>query len=316
VPADPAPSPLVPSRQLRDLRVGEVLGDGGEGRVHAVGVACEARDLVVKLYPEGLPPPRLEHVTALVALRRHLELGLDGYAWPELLVLDGPSPVGVVLPRAPQGFVQSLRLRSGATADRLRECQYLFFPDAKTSALGLPPAGLADRLEVIAAMVAAVGWLHHHDLVYGDLSARNALYAVGSPAAPAQVFLLDCDGVVPVGAPAVVDSPDWAPPRPRASATTAADVHKLGLFAVRALAQDPRTRRIPAARTPLALRPVLTAALDPDPAARPSAEDLEAVLAGLTPGPPDPLAGPPPAWALDARGDLRIDGGGSGDGRG
>ena len=288
----------VRSVQLRDLQVSEEVGDGGEGTVYAVRQDDpEDRPAVVlNRYQRPLDEVRATHLRHLVGLRAQMRLGMGVYAWPEVLVDDGPRTVGVLMPRAPAAFWTTVTLRSGATRQRLREAQYLLFPAAKLQALGIGFAALAARLEVLAALTVALQHLHHVGLVYGDLSARNVLFATGSPVG---VFLLDCDGIAVAGSAYVVDSPDWDDPSAPETATMAADVYKLGLFAARMLAVNPTVRQAPdGGRTPATLLPVLQAALSPEPAARPTVDELAAAVLRLAPGPAAGPAGELPTWGL------------------
>ena len=281
---------------LRDLVLTDEIGDGGEGTVHDLqttrGVPAGA---VLKRYQRTLSPARADQLEALVQLRAQLRLGMAPYAWPEATVLDDGLLVGVLMPRAPDPFWVEVTLRSGGRQQRLREVQYLLFPAEKLARLGIAFATLPERLELLAALSAAVGRLHDLGLVYGDLSARNVLYATDGPVG---VFLLDCDGIVEEGARYVVDSPDWTDPAAPEVAMRATDVHKLGLLAARVLAVDPTTRTLPGGGgTPAVLRDVLTAALDPSPAARPDMLELQQALGRCAPGPADSGADLP-RWAL------------------
>ncbi len=289
----------LPSVQLRDIPVSEEVGDGGEGAVFDLAdgrKGLDGRPLVLKRYQRPPDPTRAAHLAQLVALRGQLRLGADAFAWPEVLVRDGEHAVGVLMPRAPAPFWAEVTLRSGALRRRLREAQYLLFPAAKLQAIGIDFAPLAARLEVLAALVVAVGHLHHLGLVYGDLSARNVTYATGGPVG---VFLLDCDGIATIGSSYVVDSPDWDDPAAPEVASTAADVYKLGLLAARMLAISPTVREVPTGgRTPDQLVAVLKAAVDPDPSARPTTDELAAAVLRMAPGPPAPDGATLPVWGL------------------
>ena len=281
---------------LRDLVVADEIGDGGEGTVHDLvptrGVPAGA---VLKRYQRTVPPDRADQLDTLVALRAQLRLGMAPYAWPEATVVDDGQLVGVLMPRAPSEFWVEVTLRSGGRQRRLREVQYLLFPAEKLARLGIAFAALPERLELLAALAAAVGRLHDLGLVYGDLSARNVLYATDGPIG---VFLLDCDGIVEDGARYVVDSPDWTDPAGPEVAMPATDVYKLGLLAARVLAVNPTTRTLPGGGgTPAVIADVLTAALDPSPAARPDLLELQQALGRCAPGPAD-RAADLPRWAL------------------
>lgn len=301
---------LPPSVDLADLDVGDRVGDGGEGQVFLVewqgsgprgqGRGTVAQPWVFKRYIEDLPEQRWGHIHHLVSLAPHIELGSEMLAWPRLLVHHDGRGVGVLLPRAPAPFWHDFTLRSGGTMRRLVEAQFLFFPDPKVNSLGLQAATLARRLELLGTVAAAIEFIHGHGLVYGDLSARNILYSTGEGP---DAFLLDCDGIVPQGAPYVIDSPDWQAPRSpaegMASASQESDVYKMGLFCVRTLAKDPRIDHVlDDGLIPAELAPVLRGCLDPDPGARPVIADVCAALAPLAIRPAQDDNGKLPTWAI------------------
>lgn len=285
-----------PFRSVRDLTVADLVGDGGEGVVHDVAeTGLGGAPLVFKRYTEPVTGDRRDDLAHLVALRPHLHLGMSAFAWPESLVTEGPHLVGVLFPRAPDPFWADFSLRSGRTERRLREAQYLLFAADKLTRLGVPFATLAQRLEVLSGLLAAVALLHHHGLVYGDVSARNLLYRTDGGVG---VFLLDCDGIVEAGTRYVIDSPDWHDPSAPAVARPETDVYKVALLAARLLAVNPTTRHLPErGGTPAAMAPTFSAALSPDPAARPTIDELAAALGQIAPGPAG-AQGELPTWGL------------------
>ena len=281
--------------RLPDLAIGEELGDGGEGTVHAVAGPGVGPAMVLKRYQRELPAARVRQLEHLVGIRAELSLGMRAFAWPETLVVDGDRVAGVLMPRAPDGFWAPFAMRSGAVQRRLREVQYLLFGADKLQRLGVPFATLSTRLELLNGICAALSVLHHHDLVYGDLSARNVVYRTDGELG---VFLLDCDGIAARGSAYVIDSPDWTDPAAPTTASPATDVHKLGLLAARVLSVHPTTRRLPGAGgTPRVAAEALAAALEPEPANRPSIDQLATALSACAPG-PGVDAGDLPQWGL------------------
>lgn len=281
---------------LGQLSLGVEVGDGGEGTVWEVVTQTPGPRKVLKRYRHPLTADRVAQLGHLVTLRQHLRFASAPYAWPEVLVTGSDGELtGVVLPRVPSEFWATVTLRSGGSQPRLREAQYLLFGTDKLARIGLPLPGLSERLELLGALVAAIGHLHAHGLVYGDLSARNLLYSTERGVA---VFLLDCDGIAAVGSDHVVDSPDWQDPSMPSSAQPATDVYKLGLFAARVLAVNPTTRTPPGGgATPQPLLGTLRAMLAHTPAARPDIDEVAAALADATPGPSQEGEGLP-RWGL------------------
>jgi hypothetical protein len=154
--------------------------------------------------------------------------------------------------------------------------------------IDLPDIGYTDRLLLIAQLVYAIGWLHRHGWVFGDLSFRNAVFALD----PARIMLLDCDG-----AAALTDAgrkqpstPFWEPPPCQAGKCdhrdkqdTITDVYKLGLAVLRCLTPG---HGAASTRNPHGIDRILdvegagliAAALSDDCSVRPTAKELYAYL--------------------------------------
>ena len=177
--------------RLEDLRVGPVLAEGGEGRVHLLP---RQPHLLYKAYLR--PAPR-DHLDALTAWPSSLGSGADrsrvraGSAWPQAVVSYGGRAVGLLVPRAPRRF--SVRHRDGHS--RLASLSYLTAdPGHRAAAYGLElprPAGpervglvyaLARLLDVFASAPEPVG--------HGDLSTKNVLWSLQRGP---EVFVIDCD---------------------------------------------------------------------------------------------------------------------------
>jgi hypothetical protein len=176
---------------LRDLRVGDVLAEGGEGRVHLLP---RQPHLVLKLYRR---PASRDHLADLVAWPSSLPPAAEAVvrahsSWPVSLVRgsDGEA-AGLLVPRAPRRF--AVRHRDGHS--RLASLSYLTAdPDHRAAAYGLrlpEPAGpervglvlsLARLLCAFGAGVPSAG--------HGDLSTKNVLWSFQR--AP-EVYVIDCD---------------------------------------------------------------------------------------------------------------------------
>ena len=70
-----------------------------------------------------------------------------------------------------------------------------------------------ERLILLGKLIYAIGRLHKHGWVFGDLSLRNAVFALDPP----RVMLIDCDGAAPLSDPArqQATTPFWDPPEIR-----------------------------------------------------------------------------------------------------
>jgi len=89
------PNPNLIDSQGRRIRIGQLIGRGGEGAVYEV----EASNLVAKVYHAPLSPERSEKIRLMASLRNDQLLRLT--AWPiDLLSLDGShAPVGLLMPK-------------------------------------------------------------------------------------------------------------------------------------------------------------------------------------------------------------------------
>jgi hypothetical protein len=176
---------------LSDLKVGDVLAEGGEGRVHLLP---RQPHLVLKLYRR--PAPR-DHLADLVAWPSSLPPAAEAVvrahsSWPVSLVRgSGGEPAGLLVPRAPRRF--AVRHRDGHS--RLASLSYLTAdPDHRAAAYGLrlpEPSGpervglvlsLARLLCAFSAGVPSAG--------HGDLSTKNVLWSFQR--AP-EAYVIDCD---------------------------------------------------------------------------------------------------------------------------
>jgi hypothetical protein len=232
----------------RDLRIGPLLAEGGEGRVFEL---ADQRGLLLKSYRRPAPAGPLAGLVgwpAVVAaddpeLARRVTASA---AWPSALVVDpgsdGTVATGLLLPRAPRRF--SLRHRDGDV--RLATLSYLTAPPAQRAAsygLALPPAfsperiglvyALARLLEAFGAATPSVG--------HGDLSTKNVLWSLERGP---EVFVLDCDSAeryaadgtpVDAGHRRRAMTPNWDDPAipPGTNPTLESDRYSLALIFLR-----------------------------------------------------------------------------------
>lgn len=191
--------PLVVER--RQLRLGPLLAEGGEGRVYEL---LDWPDRVYKAY--RTPQPRAG-LTELVGWSATLEPAAArrvgaSTAWPVAVVLDPPRSsgagkedagpaAGLVLPRAPRRF--SLRHRDGRS--HLATLSYLTADPGRRSAaygIDLPPAMSPERLGLVYALARLIEAFESASPVvsHGDLSAKNVLWSLSRGP---EVFIIDCD---------------------------------------------------------------------------------------------------------------------------
>jgi hypothetical protein len=193
----PGPSDVRTVR-IDDLRVGDLLAEGGEGRVFTLPLQPH---LVLKSYLRPASRSFLEDlVTWPTAIRRSDLAGradLAGRvcaaaAWPAAVAVDGAgSAAGLLMPRAPRRF--ALRHRDGTT--RLASLSYLTADPAHRAmayGLSLPPEVSPERLGLVYALARLLQAfeLGPPSVGHGDLSTKNVLWSLQRGP---EVFVIDCD---------------------------------------------------------------------------------------------------------------------------
>jgi hypothetical protein len=283
-------------------RVGHELGRGGQATVSALPeftLPDLPGELVFKKY--HVSPASAADLGKIVHLRGRLppveRTRLDAIAsWPCRVVLaPGGTVIGVVMPRIPRSYVDTLTLPYGGRTESLREVLNLFVPVERIRRVGRPVPTDRERFTVCRDLAAGLRFLHERlDVVFGDINGRNELWRVG--ASPTVMFL-DCDAVRPRGSVAAtkqLNAPDWEPPeRTQLNGTT--DLYKLGLFILRVLTPGDQasTRVDPAAARGLlddAGFDLLTRAVGPVPRARPTAAEWTVHLSRMLGDPVTPPA--------------------------
>lgn len=204
--------------------------------------------------------------------------------WPRALVEDqGGAIVGLLMPLIPKDFFfAGIDPMSGQKKDLARGIEWLFKDAAymKKAQVDIPQPDPVERLILLGKLVYAVGLLHKVDWVFGDISGKNAVWALRPP----RVLLLDCDGAAPLSDRSRVqgNTPTWEPPK-LASAhhglqDTATDVYKLGLAILRALTQTMQAKDpapiIAGQAVDAAGAMLIARAVDGTPGVRPSAREL------------------------------------------
>lgn len=193
---------------VAELALGELLAEGGEGRVFEVAgtVSSAPQPAGARVYKQLRHPRPLAELSLLCELPALLAVrdegvcrrALSSSAWPAAAVVgehDATEALGVLMPRAPEEFW--LRHRDGPS--RLATLSYLTGdPDRMSVAYGVtvPPPGAPERVALVYALARVLdAWQGGAGplVVHGDLSARNVLWSLRP--AP-KVYVLDCDGAL------------------------------------------------------------------------------------------------------------------------
>jgi hypothetical protein len=271
----------------------------------AVGSVYRLLDLNIPGYPplaykevrgstpnEFTPQDRQRALDAMaksVAFRARLSPAdrddLDKYTtWPIDMVEDNGAPCGLVMPLIPPDFFIRTSPQTGVPKNLVFDLSWLCAKDSQAQVEGIDRSGVRDllvRIALLAQLVYAVGRLHKHGAVYGDLSLKNAALAVN----PLRVKLLDCDAAAALSDPTrdQLHSPFFAPPEITTGGQKLqddrTDIYKLGLCIIRGLQQGPGVTQ---AKNPTGLVgkldahtiDVITRAVGADRERRPTAKDL------------------------------------------
>ena len=277
-----------------DLGGLDFIAKGGVGNVYRVrgpGPPGQPALAYKELLPDLDPATRAQALDAMaksVAFRAALSPDdrhdLDDYTtWPIDLVEDGGAPCGLVMPLIPAEFFLHTRPQTGPAKDVVFDLSWLCAKESQAQVQGIDRSGVQDvlvRIALLAQLVYAVGRLHKHGAVYGDLSLKNVALAVGPP----RIKLLDCDAAAALNDPSrsQLHSPFFKPPEIIAGTQKLqddrTDVYKLGLCIIRGLQQG---QGISQAKDPTPLAPVLgpqavgtVARAVGDRARRPTAKEL------------------------------------------
>jgi hypothetical protein len=235
--------------RLDELRVGELLAEGGEGRVFELPVQPH---LVLKRYRRPTRRDFLEEIVAWpdsISRPEQLARVKAATAWPAVTVVTAghdtpaqPAGAGVLLPRAPRRF--ALRHRDGTT--RLATLSYLTADPAHRAiayGLSLPEPVSPERLGLVYALARLLETLElaGSPVSHGDLSTKNVLWSLQRGP---EVFVIDCDNCERLGAdhrPLASGgrrrpmTPNWDDPavRPGGNPTLESDRYSLALIFLR-----------------------------------------------------------------------------------
>ena len=236
--------------QKADLGSLTLLAEGAFGEVYRVPEYRLPGDPMELAYKEFTQEQavRAKSAAAAVAYRAGLspaeQADLDSRAvWPRMLVEEPRDTVkGLLMPLIPAEFFCRLAdPLTGVLVDRPLEMTWLASSAGQRAAaqLALREVNKLDRLILLGQLVYAIGRLHKHGWVFGDLALRNAVFALDPP----RVLLLDCDGAAPLSDPSrrQATTPYWDPPEcpprgPQRLQDDRTDVYKLGLAILRCMA--------------------------------------------------------------------------------
>lgn len=266
------------------------LAEGGFGKVYRVPdyhLPDDPAPLAYKKFTkhEAEQAASAERAVAFrAAMDAASQADLDSHStWPRAVVEDQRgSVVGLLMPLIPPDFFfRGPDPDTGQPSDRPRDLMWLFTDAAyrAKAQVDVPDTDLTERLILLGKLTYIVGRLHKLGWVFGDISGKNAVWALEPP----RMLLIDCDGAAPLSDPRRDQghTNTWYPPesqRHHVLQTEATDVYKLGLVILRALtltqqAKDPA--QLVAGRDVDAAGVVLLArAVSPNPGVRPTAREL------------------------------------------
>ena len=232
-----------------DLGHLDFLAEGGFGKVYRVASYRLPGDSSPLAFKEFTSQQAEQAKSARAAVKFRAGLSqadrddLDLYAsWPKELVEDAGRDCGLLMPLIPDAFFCSLNDPSGGKTKRARDLGWLITTDVQRKAAGID-LGDVDRIErlmILAQLVYAIGRLHKRGWVFGDVSFKNAVFALNPP----RLKLLDCDGAAPLSdtGRSQFSTPYWDPPenpnqgpKKQNLLDEKTDVYKLGLAILRCL---------------------------------------------------------------------------------
>lgn len=214
------------------------VADGGQGTVYRMSLRPGE---LYKSYhaPDQLNVGELKRLIRTVQSEPMRESDrariLECTAWPTGTVLENGAYTGLTMPEAPERFTADIGGRR-----KLRELQFLIFAAKPMwSDLALPTP--EQRRKLVQCFAKLFRALHDVDIVIGDVSPRNLLWALEPEPS---VYALDCDGFRVNGFDSPMpqaQTPDWVDPDQEIGiATLDGDRFKLALLALRVLLTEPK----------------------------------------------------------------------------
>ena len=291
--------------KIRKASLGQLtlLGKGGFSQVFRADGFHLPDDSTALAYKEFTVAQAEQAMSATAAVSFRQKLSQEDraeldrfFAWPKAVVEDRSDGVcGLLMPLIPKEFFGSqLDPDTGMMIVRPREMSWLIASAEQREAaqVDLPEIDRTDRLILLAQLVYAIRRLHEHAWVFGDLSFKNAVFALDPP----RLMLIDCDG-----AAALADrnrkqpsTPFWDPPECQIASPhgqqvlqdTITDTYKLGLAILRCLtpgkgASSSRAIGRLVGELDTEGTDLIAGALAVDRASRPTAKELHSYLERL-----------------------------------
>lgn len=141
--------------------------------------------------------------------------------WPHALVMDGDTAAGLLMKLIPDRYFFDLHLAgTGTTSRQLLEVRYLLTAEKTKRDYGIPEIKGKERVYLVRKILDTLAFLHDHEVVVGDFSARNIVVTRPDENATANApnFLpkfLDSDGFrFTSGVPPIAQAstPGWITP--------------------------------------------------------------------------------------------------------
>ncbi|MFI9149329.1 hypothetical protein [Streptomyces sp. NPDC053367] len=230
-----------PRMSKEHILLGEMLGDGGQGRVYAVQRLRinGSWPVVYKQYRQRTPVDGdvLKDMASLfsgIDYDRGQWLG-EHMAWPAAVVEEQGRAVGFLMRAAPEEFYIEPSFAPGTK----RPAGFEFLlnsTDYIRRVIGEEPTP-RQLLLLLADLARLLAELHELGVVVGDLSPKNVLFSFDPHP---HCFLMDCDSVQFRGRTVLpqVQTPSWEVPPGETVVSEAGDAYKFGLLAIRVFARE------------------------------------------------------------------------------
>lgn len=236
--------------EVSSLRLGAVLGSGGQGRVVAVdNYLIDGRwSAVLKTYNASvsLGVRGLEEIVAFPDQLHHNDRDwlTTVTSWPWAIAMDNGTVCGFLMRAVPDIYTFNFMTVTQGSKVRLSTVEFLLNPDDYVRRSGISISE-KDRLNLLAILGDTVSRLHALGIVIGDFSPKNLLFNLRSYSS---CFFIDCDAISLRGESALqqVDTPEWELPAGEERGTEASDSYKFGLLAIRLFARDQDSRDVSA----------------------------------------------------------------------
>ena len=236
--------------EVSSLRLGAVLGSGGQGRVVAVNnyLIDDRWPAVLKTYNNsvGLDVTGLEKIAAFPDQLHHNDRDwlTSVTSWPRAIAMDNGSVRGFLMRAVPDIYTFNFMTVTQGAMARLSTVEFLLNPDDYVRRSGISISE-KDRLNLLGTLGDTMSRLHALGIVIGDFSPKNLLFNLRSYSS---CFFIDCDAISLRGESALqqVDTPEWELPAGERRGTEASDSYKFGLLAIRLFARDQDSRDVSA----------------------------------------------------------------------